>query len=47
MRKAGVILRKLFPPSKRRGVMTYHMPLPLTQHRHLTPVRNSYADGSL
>jgi putative DNA primase/helicase len=47
MRKAGVILRKLFATATRRGVTSYHMPYPLTQRRHLTPVRNGFADGPL
>lgn len=44
MRKAGAILRKLFATSSRRGVVTYHMPYPLKQRLHLTPVRSNYAD---
>lgn len=47
MRKAAVILEKLFASSKRRGVKTYHMPYLLTERRHLTPVRANYADGPL
>lgn len=47
MRKAGVILRKLFENKKRNNVVVYHMPNPLSQARPLTSVRNSYADGPL
>ena len=43
MRKAGVILRKLFAASARRGVTTYHLPQAASQ-RHHAPLRDSYCD---
>lgn len=47
MRRAGAILRKLFAHTKRNNVVMYHMPGQLSQARHLSSVRNSYADGPL
>lgn len=46
-RKAGVILRKLFAHVTKRNVVMYHMPLLVTRERHLSPVRDRYADSPL
>lgn len=47
MRKAGAVLRKLFAQSNHRGVTKYHVPYQLERGRHLTPVRDRYADSPL
>lgn len=45
MRHAGVILRKLFKWTKKNNVVKYHLPSQASQARHLSAVRQSYADG--
>lgn len=45
-RRAGAILRKLFPHVKRNNVVMYHMPLPLSREKHLTSVRAGFYSDS-